>query len=72
LKTFLLLTALIITLAACGTKEQEKAATDTSEKKTEITIATATMPKPFTYVGEKGKLVGYDIEVAKAVFEKLP
>ena len=58
-------------MAACGSKT-EKEASDTSSEKEQITIATAAMPRPFTYVDESGKLVGYDIEVAEAVFSRLP
>ena len=74
LKRFLFLATLIITIgvmAACGSKT-EKEASDTSSKKEQITIATAAMPRPFTYVDESGKLVGYDIELAEAVFSRLP
>ncbi len=40
--------------------------------KTKITIATGGAPKPFTFVNDQNQLEGYDIELVKAVFEKLP
>lgn len=56
-------------LTACSSaksnnKEQAKAVT-------KITLATDGATKPFTYT-KNGKLTGYDIEVAKAVFAQLP
>lgn len=48
------------------------AASSNAVGKTKITIATAGMPKPFTYVDDNNQLTGYDIEVAKAVFALLP
>jgi len=43
-----------------------------STAKTKIAIATGGAPKPFTYVNDQNQLEGYDIEVVKAIFEKLP
>ncbi len=42
-----------------------------SEVKT-ITVVTGGSPKPFSYIDENDNLTGYDIEVAKEVFAKLP
>lgn len=55
------------TLVAClsGSK-------DSSDKATSVVIATDGATKPFTYSDSQGKLTGYDIEVARAVFKKLP
>lgn len=56
--------------AACG---QKSAAEDkeTGSKKQEIVIATGAYPKPYAYE-EDDKLKGFDIDLAKAVFKKLP
>ncbi len=37
-----------------------------------IKVATGGSPRPYVYVGEDNEPTGYDIEVLKAVFEKLP
>lgn len=62
-------------LAACGggkEKANNQASETSDQEKKKIVVATAAMPKPFTYVDDSGELTGYDIEVAKAVFKKLP
>jgi len=48
------------------------AVSSTGTAKTKIAIATGGAPKPFTYVNDQNQLEGYDIEVVKAIFEKLP
>lgn len=60
--------------AATGSSSKEDSSSDAaaSGEVKKITIATGGMPKPFTYVDEKDNLTGYDIELAKAVFAKLP
>lgn len=40
-------------------------------EKTEVKIATGAYPKPYAYE-ENGKLKGFDIDLARAVFKKLP
>ncbi|WP_225086155.1 transporter substrate-binding domain-containing protein [Pectobacterium colocasium] len=37
-----------------------------------ITIATSADPRPFTYFDKDNQLTGYDIDVAKAIFNNLP
>ena len=51
-------------LAACSSKPSSDASSD----KKELTFATVGTTAPFSYE-ESGKLTGYDIEVAKAVFK---
>ncbi|HHU64757.1 transporter substrate-binding domain-containing protein, partial [Streptococcus sp.] len=51
-------------LAACSSKSSSDASSD----KKELTFATVGTTAPFSYE-ESGKLTGYDIEVAKAVFK---
>ena len=51
-------------LAACSSKPSSDALSD----KKELTVATVGTTAPFSYE-ESGKLTGYDIEVAKAIFK---
>lgn len=55
------------TLVACSSGSK-----DSSDKATSVVIATDGATKPFTYSDSQGNLTGYDIEVARAVFKKLP
>ncbi|GAB2026428.1 transporter substrate-binding domain-containing protein [Lactovum odontotermitis] len=56
-------------LTACSSAASEKSAG--ADKTETIVIATDGATKPFDYT-ENNKLTGYDIEVARAVFKKLP
>lgn len=83
---FLTAAAVIGALAGCGKQESKPAAAQTSkanedsttsagENKTEpITIYAATggSPKPFTFVDKDNNLTGHNIDLIKAVFERLP
>lgn len=55
-------------LTGCGSKDSGK----DEDKKTVIKVGTAGTIAPFTYTDKDGNLVGYDVELLKAVFEKLP
>ncbi|MFC4652382.1 transporter substrate-binding domain-containing protein [Lactococcus nasutitermitis] len=55
-------------LSACSSN----AKTSSSKGKTTIIVASDGSTKPFEYGNSQGKLTGYDIAVAKAVFAKLP
>lgn len=55
------------TLVACSSGSKVS-----SDKATSVVIATDGATKPFTYSDSQGNLTGYDIEVARAVFKKLP
>ncbi|MGL4107570.1 transporter substrate-binding domain-containing protein [Clostridium sp. LP20] len=65
----------ILTLAVgiigCGSKADSNSSNSNNDK-SKIVVATGGSPKPFTYVNDKNELVGYDIEVVNAVFNKLP
>lgn len=65
-----LATAIILVTSGCGKKESE----DKEGKSNAKTIKLATTPnyKPFVYKDENGELKGYEIDLAKAVFDKLP
>ncbi|MDT2612472.1 transporter substrate-binding domain-containing protein [Enterococcus dongliensis] len=69
---FLLLTSVItiLVLAGCGSNKNDTKNADESNKK-QITIATSSAPKPFTYVNDQNELEGYDIDVVKAIFKKI-
>ena len=54
-------------LVACSSGSK-----DSSDKAISVVIATDGAAKPFTYSDSQGNLTGYDIEVARAVFKKLP
>ncbi|MFC3928196.1 transporter substrate-binding domain-containing protein [Streptococcus caprae] len=58
-----------LVLAACGSKSSSTDTADTkaAEKET-VVLATVGTTKPFSYEAD-GNLTGYDIEVARAVFE---
>ena len=51
---------------------EETAQADAPAEVTVIHAATSGAPRPFTYVDEDGNLTGQNIELIKAVFDKLP
>jgi len=57
------------TLTGCGKKAEANA--DGSEKIV-IKAATSGNPRPFTYIGDDGELLGQNIELIQAVFDRLP
>ncbi|MGX7205493.1 transporter substrate-binding domain-containing protein [Enterococcus pingfangensis] len=61
----------VLSLAVVGTAACGKKAAAEQPKKEEIVIATGAYPKPYAYE-EDGKLKGFDIDLAKAVFKELP
>lgn len=76
-KKVVILTTIVLTLifaiVGCGQKNDTSSSKNsTGEAKKKIVIATGGMPKPFSYVDSDNNVTGYDIDVVKAVFEKLP
>ena len=69
MKKLFLLLAISPLLVACGQSKQESASTSTTSPKT-IVVATAGDIPPFDFEKD-GNLTGYDVEVLKAVDEKL-
>lgn len=68
----LVLTAvLVLCLAACGKGAGSNNLLAQIQAKGEITVATEGTWAPWTYHDENGNLVGFDVEVATAVAEKL-
>ena len=60
---------------SAGSKAEENAAGTENTYDGEVTTiyaATSANPRPFTYIDENGDLVGQNIELIQAVFEKLP
>ncbi|MFA9414356.1 MULTISPECIES: amino acid ABC transporter substrate-binding protein [unclassified Streptococcus] len=55
-------------LVACGTKSADTTPASSAANKKTVTLATVGTTKPFSFEKD-GELTGYDIEVAKAVFE---
>ena len=69
MKKLFLLLAISPLLVACGQSKQDSASTSTASPKT-IVVATAGDIPPFDFEKDSS-LTGYDIEVLKAVDEKL-
>jgi len=69
MKKLFLLLAISPLLVACGQSKQDSASTSTTSPKT-IVVATAGDIPPFDFEKD-GNLTGYDVEVLKAVDEKL-
>ncbi len=59
------------TSGASSTADATSATADTQDV-TVIKAATGGSPKPYTYVDENNEVTGYDIEVLKEVFNRLP
>lgn len=73
MRTSLKVTFAALSLIAAGTLVAcSSGSTNSSDKATSVVIATDGATKPFTYSDSQGNLTGYDIEVARAVFKKLP
>lgn len=63
-----------ITLAACSSSQSSSSSTDALEsiqKAGVLKVGTEGTYSPYSYHDESGKLVGYDVEVAEKVAEKL-
>lgn len=75
-KGWLLISGLIFILAACSsnkTLENEETTEVTAEVKVQkIIVGTGTQFPNVCFINENGELTGYDIELVKAIDEKLP
>jgi polar amino acid transport system substrate-binding protein len=70
---FAFLLVAVTGLYAFGNKEK-KPADNASGTPAPIVVRAATggAPRPFTYVNDSGKLVGHNIELVQAIFDRLP
>ncbi|GKV55290.1 ABC transporter substrate-binding protein [Sporosarcina sp. NCCP-2222] len=72
----IILAAAMLVLTACGTKKEEKGSTTTTEEgyelvnKGKLTYAASGLYKPFNFE-ENGELTGFDVEIGKAIAEKM-
>jgi cystine transport system substrate-binding protein len=71
LKSLLAISLVIPVLTACGSSNKETTLLDEIKEKGEITFATEGTYSPFSYHDDSDELVGYDVDIAKAVAEKL-
>ena len=62
---------LAMVLAGCGATEKKETAADAIKKKGKLVVGTATGYYPFEMADKNGQLVGFDIEVAKALGKEL-
>ncbi len=74
--SILMVLCMLLSLAACGEKKEEEPQTsadllETIKDRGYITIATEGAWSPWTYHDENDELVGYDVEIGKAIAEKL-
>jgi polar amino acid transport system substrate-binding protein len=70
----LTLMVMAVTLVGCSGKKSSNTGSNSSTagEKTVIRLSTSGITAPFTFVDGNNRITGYDIEVARAVFEKLP
>ena len=66
-----LLLALMMALGMTALAEESKDQLARIQEKGEIVIATEGTWAPWTYTDENGDLVGFDVEIATAIAEKL-
>lgn len=57
---------------ACSAATDAKPEPTVDENVRVLTVATSASPKPYTFLDESDELTGYDIEVLRAIDEKLP
>lgn len=62
----------ISVLTGCGSSDSSQGSISDSTETTRVYAATSANPKPFTYVDDNNELTGHNIELLKAVFDKLP
>ncbi|MBU5354406.1 transporter substrate-binding domain-containing protein [Paenibacillus barcinonensis] len=67
----ILLLVLGLMIAGCGNKNEASSGAGAESNQKTIIAATSGVSNPFSY-DKDGKLTGYDVEVMKAIFEKLP
>lgn len=71
MKRLLSLLLILPLLAGCGTSNQSTDTLSQIKKQGYITIGTEGTYSPFSYHDSKDKLVGYDVDIARAIAKKL-
>jgi len=72
-----------VLIAGCGntspaetqtneTIQEESTQEESTQEVQVIKAGTAAFPKPYTFVGEDNELTGYDIEILRTIFDRLP
>ncbi|MFC3419034.1 transporter substrate-binding domain-containing protein [Salinicoccus hispanicus] len=73
MRKLLLLTsfmAVLLVLAGCGGEESE-ASSEGDEAVKAVEVAVSSSSRPLSYVGDDGELTGYEVELLRAIDEKL-
>lgn len=65
------LLAFVLILGACSSDDETSSSAAGDEGGETVIVATGNAYNPFTYLDENGEVAGYDVEVLKAVDEKL-
>lgn len=63
---------LVVGLVACGSNDEDEVSGERDDDVRKVKIAYVQSSKPMTYTDENGEATGYDVEVLKAVEERLP
>lgn len=68
-----LLALSLLSFAACGQSDDSTGTSGNNDSDViTITLSTSGTTAPFTYTDDDNNVIGYDIDVARAVFERLP
>lgn len=71
-RLFIILMMFIVSLVACGQANDDEVSGETTDDVRKVKIAYVQSSKPMTYTDENGEATGYDVEILRAVEEKLP
>jgi polar amino acid transport system substrate-binding protein len=68
----ILVSAMVLAAFLTGCKKAESASSGTEVKEEVIVVATAGMPRPFSFVDDDGTIAGVDVDICRAIDELLP
>lgn len=71
-RLFIILALLVVGLVACGKADDDTVSGESNDDIKKVKIAYVQSSKPMTYTDDNGEATGYDVEVLRAVEEKLP